>query len=37
MFQNINEGTIDRQDYKENRNEKKKIDLFKRLDSININ
>ena len=28
MFQNINEGTIDRQDYKENRNEKKKIDLF---------
>lgn len=28
MFQNINEGTIDNQEYKENRSEKKKIDLF---------
>ena len=28
MFQNINEGTIENQKYKENENEKKKIDLF---------
>lgn len=28
MFQNINEGTIDNQEYKENKNEKRKIDLF---------
>lgn len=28
MFQNINESTIDNKEYSENRNEKKKIDLF---------
>ena len=28
MFQNINENTINREDYIENKNEKKKIDLF---------
>lgn len=28
MFQNINESTMDSQDYRENKNEKKRIDLF---------
>lgn len=34
MFQNINESTIDGRNYKENKNEKKKIDLFSNVFSI---
>ena len=31
MFQNINESTIDSREYKETKNEKKKIDLFSNI------
>lgn len=35
MFQNINDSTIDSTDYKENKKEKKKIDLFTNVFAIN--